>query len=57
MKYFVIAKKWSDEYNKQINFIAGTFEDWICAKIFADAYAKHYSTKCEIVENLVLINQ
>lgn len=39
-KYFVIAIKWDDDKQKQVEYIVGTFDDFICAKLFKDAYNK-----------------
>ena len=49
-KYEVWVTIWSDEYKKQIKVVAGEFDRYMNAKLFADAYANHYSTNPEIVE-------
>ena len=49
-KYEVWVTIWSDEYNKQIKVVAGEFDRYMNAKLFADAYANHYSATPEIVE-------
>ena len=49
-KYEVIVTVWSDETEKQIKIIAGTFDKYINASIFAKAYSKHYSATTEIIE-------
>ena len=41
---------WSEEYKQQIKKVAGTFDRYMNAKIFADAYSAHYSATAEIVE-------
>lgn len=49
-KFEVWVTKWSDEYKRPIKVTAGCFEDFMCAKIFAEAYKKHYSASTEIIE-------
>lgn len=56
MKYFVVATKWSDKHNCQIKFIAGSFDRFIDASLFREAYEKHYSARAGIVEALDLVN-
>ena len=49
-KYEVWVTVWSEEHKQQIKIVAGTFDRFINAKLFADAYGAHYSTTAEIVE-------
>ena len=49
-KYEVWVAIWSDEYKKQIKVVAGEFDRYMNAKLFADAYANNYSATPEIVE-------
>lgn len=49
-KYEVVVTKWSSESNCQVKVVAGEFSRFFDAKLFADAYAKHYSARPEIVE-------
>lgn len=49
-KYEVWVMVWSEEHCKQIKKVAGEFDRFINAKLFADAYGSHYSTTPEIVE-------
>ena len=49
-KFEVWVTMWSEEQHKQIKVIAGEFDRYINAKLFADAYANHYSAHPEIVE-------
>lgn len=50
-KYEVLVTVWSEEKNAQITVVAGTFDRFINAKLFADAYRKHYcSSNVEIIE-------
>jgi hypothetical protein len=49
-KYEVWVTRWSEEHNKQVKVIAGEFDKFINAKLFAKAYAEHYSATAEIVE-------
>ena len=50
MKYEVIVTVWSEECKKQIKVVAGEFDMFMNAKLFAEAYKKHYSASAEIVE-------
>ena len=50
-KYFVVAKRWSDEKKEIIEYIAGEFDEYMNASIFRDAYNKHYSAHSRIVES------
>lgn len=49
-KYEVWVTVWSEEYEKQIKVIAGEFDKFINAKLFAEAYKNHYCASAEIVE-------
>lgn len=49
-KYEVWVKIWSEEQKAQIKVVAGTFDRYMNAKLFADAYKEHYSSEAEIVE-------
>lgn len=49
-KYEVWVTIWSDEYKKQIKVVAGEFDSYMNAKLFAEAYGAYYSTTAEIVE-------
>ncbi len=49
-KYEVWVKVWSEEHRVQIKIVAGTFDKFMNAKIFADAYKKHYNSNAGIVE-------
>lgn len=49
-KYEVWIKKWSEEQKSQIKVVAGTFTDYMYAKIFAQAYADSFSAIVEITE-------
>lgn len=52
MKYMVIAKKWDSEKGKQIEYIAGEFDEYMNASIFKNAYNAYYSTDAYIVERV-----
>lgn len=56
MKYLVIAVKWSEEDKKQIKYIAGAFDEFINAYIFAEAYNNHYRANATIEETKALLN-
>lgn len=49
-KYEVWVTVWSDEFKKQIKVVAGEFDKFSNAKIFADAYASHYHATTDIIE-------
>lgn len=49
-KFEVWATVWSNEHEKQIKVVAGEFDRYMNAKLFADAYSKYYSAAAEIVE-------
>lgn len=49
-KYEVVVTVWFEEDLKQKKVVAGTFERYIDAKLFADAYKARYSAEAEIVE-------
>lgn len=49
-KYEVWVTVWSAEHQKQIKVVAGEFDRFMNAKLFAEAYENHYSAKTEIVE-------
>ncbi len=49
-KYEVWVTVWSEEHKAQIKVVAGTFDRFMNAKLFADAYKEHYSANVEIVE-------
>ena len=50
MKRFEVwVKVWNKEHNAQIIKVAGIFNNFVCAKIFADAYEAHYKTVPKIV--------
>lgn len=50
MKYEAWVTVWSEEHQKRIKVIAGEFDRYLNAKLFADAYKAHYSAEVEIVE-------
>lgn len=56
MKYLVIAIKWSDEDHKQVKYIAGAFDEFMNARIFAEAYNKHYKASATVEEAKALLN-
>ena len=49
-KYEVWVTVWSEENKSQIKIVAGTFDRFMNAKIFANAYTAHFSSAAEIVE-------
>ena len=51
-KFEVWVTVWSNEHRKQIKVVAGEFDSYMNAKLFANAYSKHYSETAEIVEHI-----
>ena len=49
-KYEVWITKFSEEHKGQIKVIAGEFNEYMMAKLFAQAYADHYKATVEIIE-------
>ena len=49
-KFEVWVTVWSEEHEKQIKIVAGEFNNYMNAKLFADAYSRFYSATAEIVE-------
>ena len=49
-KFEVVVTVWSEEHKKQIKVVAGTFDRFFNAKLFADAYHRHFKATAEIVE-------
>ena len=49
-KFEVWVTVWSEEHEKPIKVVAGEFDKYMNAKLFANAYSEHYSTTAEIVE-------
>ena len=49
-KFEVWVTVWSEEYEKQIKVVAGVFDRYMNAKIFADSYEARYSATAEIEE-------
>lgn len=50
MKYFVIITRWSDEKKAPVKEIAGTFDKFFNASLFAMAYREHFKSEANIVE-------
>ena len=49
-KFEVWVTKWSEECGRQIKCIAGEFDCYPNAKLFAQAYADHYKATVDIIE-------
>lgn len=49
MKYVVLAYKWFDDVREVRQYVAGVFPDFVNARVFADAYSKHFSATAEII--------
>ena len=56
MKYLVVAKKWDNEKEEIVNFVAGMFNDITIASIFKRAYNDEFSANSKVVETEKLIN-
>lgn len=56
MKYLVIARHWDNDKRDIVNYIAGSFDKYINAAIFRDAYNKTYSADAKVVEADKMIN-
>ena len=50
-KYEVLAMVWDREQKKSIKAVIGTFDKYINAKIFANAYHAEFSSNTEINEH------
>lgn len=48
-KYEVKTKMWDDEEKAQVYKVIGSFDDFVCALLFAKAYEKHYSTQADLI--------
>ena len=48
-KYEVWVTRWSEEHKSQIKVIAGEFNEYMNASLFAQAYADHYHATVEII--------
>ena len=49
-KFEVWVTVWSTEHEKQIKVVAGEFDKFSNAQLFANAYEKEYLAEVEIVE-------
>ena len=50
MKRFEVwVTVWNKEHNAHTMKVAGVFNNFVCAKIFADAYEARYKTVPEII--------
>lgn len=50
-KYEVCVTVWSEEQKARIKVVAGTFDRFMNAKLFADAYRNYYAvSNVEIIE-------
>ena len=50
-KYKVWVTVWSDEFQQQVKKVAGEFDNYMNAKLFAGAYKEYFSTAAEIIES------
>ena len=49
-KYYVIINKWDSTKNKIVEQVAGEFDSFMNANIFANAYENYYSSSTRIIE-------
>lgn len=49
-KYYVIINKWDSTKNKMVEKVAGEFDSFMNANLFAIAYENYYSSSTKIVE-------
>lgn len=56
MKYLVIAIKWDEKVKKQVKYIAGTFDEYMNARLFTEAYNNFYKANAVIEEASALLN-
>lgn len=50
MKYLVIIKKWDNNKGKQVEEVAGGFNEWFNAMLFKKAYDNHYCTNAKVID-------
>ena len=50
-KYFVVARKWSYEYNEFVWYVAGTFNDFDMAMLFKRAYDEHHKSRASVIDS------
>ena len=48
--YEVWITLWSNKEKAQVKKLAGTFDTYLCARIFKLAYDERFHTDCKIVE-------
>ena len=49
-KFEVIVTVWNSEEKRQMRVVAGSFDRLMNARLFADAYSKHFSATTEIAD-------
>lgn len=55
-KYFVLSKKWDSRRKCQVTFVAGIFDSYVEAELYAKAYFVEYSSKAIIIDEYELFN-
>lgn len=55
-RYFVLSQKWDSRRNRQVTFVAGIFDSYAEAKVYARAYFVEYSSKTTIIDEYELFN-
>ena len=56
MKYFVVITKYDSLKHKQVKEIAGTFDNYINAELFRDAYNMWYYASAKVHTESDLLN-
>ena len=49
-RFEVVIKKWNEEQKKVVEVVAGRFDQFIHAKIFAEAYRNWFKSDPQIIE-------
>ena len=57
MRYLVIAFVWSEEHEKTMKKVVGTFDEFWNAHIFCEAYNDHFKANAYIEEAAALLNR
>ena len=50
-EYFVVARKWSNEHNEIVLYVAGKFNDYNMAMLFKRSYEEHYKSSASIIDS------
>lgn len=50
MRYLVIATHWNENIKDQEKYVAGSFDKYLNAELFRNAYNEHFKSNAYIVE-------